>query len=317
MKSILVTGADGFVGGYLCEQLLLKGFRVKAAVCKKFRCGSVPLGVEVVEIEPIGFDTDWTTAIDGVNIVIHLAARVHAVKDAAADPLVEYRRVNTHGTETLAKAAQMYGVRRFIYMSSVKVNGEGRNTPYTENDVPQPEDSYGISKFEAEQILREISIRSGLEFVILRPTLIYGPKVRANFLKLMRIVSSGFPIPFGSINNLRHFVYIGNCVDATIACIDHPKAVGETFLVSDDRRVSTGELVRLLALFMGVKPRLFPFPVSILKTIGDLLGKKDEVIRMLCSLYIDNSKIKKTLGWEPPYSIEEGIRETVKWYMSI
>jgi len=273
-----------------------------------------PAGVEVVQIESIGAATDWSDALTGVDTVVHLAARVHVMNDISSDPLSAFRQVNVAGTERLARMAAQAGVRRFIYISSVKVNGEGCEKPFTERDIPVPEDPYGVSKWEAEQALQKISAETGLEVVIIRPPLVYGPGVKANFLSLFKIVVRGIPLPLSSIENLRSFIYIGNLVDAIIKCVEHPDAVNKTFLVSDGQDVSTPDLIRRTAKALELPARLFPVPVSFMRLAGKLSGKGGVVNRLMGSLIVDSTKIRRDLGWKPPFTLEEGLAETARWF---
>lgn len=289
------------------------GWHVRGTVRSIEQAASLPAGVEVVQIESIGPDTDWSDALAGVDTVVHLAARVHVMNDRVADPLSAFRQVNVAGTERLARMAADAGVKRLVFLSTVKVNGEKTEKHlFTEEHTPQPQDPYAISKFEAEQALHNISDATGLEIVILRSPLVYGPGVKANFLRLLNMVNKNIPLPLSMVNNKRSMIYIGNLIDAIIKCIENPNAANQTFLVSDGQDVSTPELIRMIAKAMGKKARLFPCPVSFLKMIGKVAGKSDEIERLTGSLQIDSAKIKSTLNWTPPYTIEEGSMETVK-----
>jgi nucleoside-diphosphate-sugar epimerase len=242
------------------------------------------------------------------------------MKDRATNPLAAFREVNTYGTATLAKEAAFRGVKRFIYISSIKVNGEGSGNSYaytyTEESLPNPQDPYGQSKLEAEQALDRIVSETGLEVVTLRPPLVYGPKVKANFLQLLRLIKKGVPLPLSSVNNARSLLYVGNLVDAILTCLSHPNAAGQTFLLSDGEALSTPELIRRLAKAMKQPDRLFPVPPSFLQKIGKLTGKSTTVERLLGSLTIDNSKIQQTLNWKPPFTVDRGLQATVDWYLN-
>ena len=311
---VLVTGATGFVGTALVSRLVDSGrFGVRAAVQRE--SGELLAVVEQVVAGNLTPNTDWQQALVGVDAVVHLAARVHVMNDTASDPLSAFRQVNVAGTERLARIAATKGVKRFVYISSVKVNGESCEKPFTEQSIPAPEDPYGVSKWETEQILHRVAEETGLEVVILRPPLVYGPGVKANFLSLFKIVDRGIPLPLAGINNQRSLIYLENLVDAIIKCIEHPNAANQTFLLSDGQDVSTPELIRMIASAMGKKPRLAPCPPVVLKFLGKLTGKSLEVKRLIGSLQIDNSKIKKVLNWQRPFTMEEGIAETVKWYL--
>jgi UDP-glucose 4-epimerase len=306
---ILVTGASGFVGGALCVVLTRAGYDVVFSV----RDARGMLNERVVG--EIGPDTDWHEALHGVQAVVHLAARVHVMRDAATDPLAAFRAVNTDGTLNLAHQAAAAGVRRFIFVSSIKVNGEGRVLPYTESDPSTPQDAYAISKWEAEQGLREIELETGMEVVILRPPLVYGPGVGANFLRLMCTVGKGWPLPFGRVKNRRSLLYLGNFTDAIRLCLEHPAAAGKMFLLSDGEDVSSVDLVRCLARAMNRPVRLLPVPISLIRAAGALLGRAAEIDRLLGSLVVDSSTIRQSLSWRPPYSLEEGLQQTVAAYL--
>jgi UDP-glucose 4-epimerase len=270
--------------------------------------GDVPAGVVVGNIHG---DTDWTLALQGCKMVVHLAARVHVMRDAVADPLAEFRTVNVDGTLNLARQAAACGVQRFLFLSSIKVNGEGRDTPYCEVDVPVPEDAYARSKWEAEQGLRQIAARTGMEVVILRPPLVYGPGVDANFRRLLRLIAVFRVLPFGRVDNRRSLLFIGNLTDAIRVCLEHAAAANRTFLVADAEAVSTPELARRLAQEMGLKMYLLPVPQQWFGIVGRLLGKGREVSRLLGSLCVDSRVIRTELSWTQPFSLDEGLRLTV------
>jgi len=302
---ILVTGATGFVGNALCKHLTTHGHQVMRAIRR-----DATLSGDIVFSEIDGA-TDWAEALTGCDAVVHLAARVHVMDDTAQDPLALYQATNTEATLNLARQAAQTGLKRFVYISSIKVNGEGRDTPYRETDVAAPEDAYAISKWEAEQGLQRIAAETGLEVVILRPPLVYGPGVKANFLQLMRMVERGWPLPLGAIRNRRSLLYLGNFVDAIRLCIEHPAAAGQTFLLDDGEPVSTPELVRALSHAMGRPARLLAVPVGILKSVGALLGKRAAVARLTGSLYLDCSAIRLRLGWAPPHTLAQGLVATI------
>ncbi len=307
---ILITGATGFIGRALCETLSDYGFNLRAAVRHNIDI-RLPINCKTVEIGDIGPQTDWQEALVGVDTVIHLAARVHVMNDSASNPLNAFRKVNIMGSERLAQMAAKAGVKRFIFISSVKINGEGASWSYTEDDLPEPQDVYGISKMEAERVLSRIAAETGLQTVILRLPLVYGPGVKANFKSLIKLVGSGLPLPFKDINNRRSFIYLGNLVDAIITCVQHPKAAGETFLVSDGQDISTPDLIRMIASAMKKKAFLFSLHPGILKVLCKIAGKGEEVEKLTGTLLVDSSKIHNLLGWKPPFTMEEGIRETV------
>lgn len=310
---VLVTGANGFIGRALCSKILLKGWQVRGTIRDVV---SLPEGVDAINIKSIGIDTNWASALKGVDVVVHLAARVHVLKETTDNPLYEFRKINVAGTKRLVEEAALNGVKRFIYISSIGVNSNKTlNNPFTEKDLPSPYDPYTISKWEAEQALQKIAKDSGMEIVILRPPLIYGPNAPGNFGRLMKIIGKDIPLPLSSIKNLRSFIYLGNFIDVIIKCIKHPSAAYQTFLVSDDQDISTPHLIRMIANAMGKKPRLLPCPPFLLKALGKITGKGMEVERLIGYMQIDSSKIRNVLGWKPPFTLEEGIAETVKWYL--
>jgi nucleoside-diphosphate-sugar epimerase len=400
MPVVLITGATGFIGKALCTKMLGVGWKVKGAFREESGLDNLSRGVEWLKLGPVE-DCDFKEEVfAGVDIVVHLAARVHIMGEDAAKSFDEFRKVNVVGTQRLAQAAVKAGVRRFVFISSVKVNGEGdgtldrdfrlaarvaRGTPsdisssvatpfgsrndkgllerriatapavprndggaYTEEDVPAPEDAYGASKREAEDVLVDIAKETGLEVVILRLPLVYGPGVKANFRNLIKLAGSGLPLPFKGINNRRSFVYLGNVVDAIVTCAEHPKAVGETFMVSDGQDVSTPELIRMIGREMrgrrgmGLYGRrigrsrssrhflrhfvfgrhaggapcddggLFFVPAGLLRVLCKMIGKGEELEKLIGNLTVDSSKIRDLLGWRPPFTLEEGIRETVR-----
>ena len=300
-----VTGANGFVGSALCSRLILESHILIQAVRKSSNPAELSIG-------EINATTNWKPALADCHAVIHLAARVHIMADKSTNPLTEFRAVNTEGTLNLARQAAQVGVKRFIFVSSIKVNGEGRNEPYRETDLPAPQDPYAVSKWEAEQGLAAIGLETGLEVVILRPPLVYGPGVRANFLRLMQFLDRGLPLPLGRVENQRSLLFLGNLVDAIQVCLQHPAAANKTYLLSDGEDVSSAELVRVLAKAMGRRPRLLPVPVSLLRLAGTLLGKSAEMSRLLGSLAVDGSRIQQELDWRPPYSLNDGIAQTVR-----
>lgn len=312
--TVLVTGATGFVGRFLCKRLLSAGLSVRGTLLIAENPASLVAGVEPVTVELLGADTPWSHAVAGVDAIIHLAARVHIMDDPEADPLTEFRRVNVEGTARLAREAARAGVRRFVFISSIKVNGEESATPYATDSPPNPSDPYGISKWEAEQALRKIEAESGLDVVTVRPTLVYGPGVKANFFTMMKIISKGIPLPLASINNSRSLIYVANLVDALATCAKHPAAAGQTYLLSDGENVSTPELIRRTAAALGVSARLFPVPLSLMQLAGKLTGKTSAVNRLAGSLTVDSSKIRRELGWQPPFTMEEGLRVTTEWF---
>ena len=309
---ILVTGATGFVGRALCEALVARGYAVRAAT----RNPSTPqAAVEPCVVGDIGPHTEWSQALRGADAVVHLAARTHVLHDTVDNPLHEYRRSNTEATARLATAAARAGVRRFVYTSSIKVNGERTTAqPYTAEDTPRPEDAYGTTKWEAERALRAVEKHTGMEAVILRPPLVYGPGVKANFLRLMQLVARGVPLPLAAIDNRRSMLYLGNLVDALCLCLSAPDAAGKTYLVSDGRDLSTPDLVRALAQALGVRPRLFAVPVGVLAAGAALFGQRARIDRLTNSLQVDSTPLREELGWQPPYSVEQALALTAQWW---
>ena len=311
MKTVLVTGANGFIGRALCDVLAASGRRVRKAV--RMPVSSLPDAMAVGDIDA---DTDWRTALEGVSGVVHLAARAHVLRETATDPLAEYRKINVSGTERLARSAAAGGVRRLVFVSSVKVNGERtEERPFTEVDTPRPEDAYGVSKWEAEQALSRIAAKTGLEVVVLRLPLAYGPGVKGNFLRLMNLVARGVPLPLGTVHNRRSFIYSGNLTGAIATALDASQAAGRTYLVSDGEDVSTPDLVRGLARALGVKPRILPLPLAALALGATLAGKRAEFARLTGSLQVDSSLIQRELDWRPPFTLAQGLALTAKWYL--
>lgn len=310
---ILITGANGFVGKALCTQALHNGFEVRAALRQ---AGGVRSNVEPLVVGEINGETDWVNALHDVEVVIHLAARVHVMHEAAENPLEEFRKVNVAGTEHLARSAAACGVKRLVFVSSIKVCGEETisGSSYTELGKPSPQDPYGVSKWEAEQVLQRVAFETGLEVVIVRPPLVYGAGVKGNFAQMLKILSKGIPLPLSSVSNLRSLVYIGNFVDALLKCSTHPTAAGQTYLVSDGDDVSTPDLLKQLGAAMGHPARLLYCPTSLLKLAGKLLGKSDQIDRLLGSLQVDSSKIRRELDWQPPYTLQEGLQLTADRY---
>ncbi|MSU96892.1 SDR family oxidoreductase [Pseudomonas mandelii] len=314
-QTILLTGATGFVGGAILKRLHHENkHSVVVAVRDKSR---VPIqGVPKVCIESFDGVTRWEEHLTGSNIVIHTAARVHVMNDVEADPLAAFRKVNVEGTLNLARQAAAAGVRRFIFISSIKVNGEGTvpGTAYGADDVPAPVDPYGISKMEAEQGLRELAAETAMDVVIIRPVLVYGPGVKANFLNMMRWLDKGVPLPFGAIYNSRSLVALDNLVDLVLTCIDHSAAANQTFLVSDGEDLSTTALLNKMAKALNKPARLIPVPSWILQSGAALLGKKGLSQRLCGSLQVDLTKTRNLLGWTPPLSVDEALANTAKHF---
>lgn len=310
MEKLLITGANGFVGAALCQALGAQ--RVPFVPCVRKQPGNGLPGKDVFETGDLSRPIDWTPALAGCSVVVHLAARVHMMREQAADPEAVYRVMNVDATTRLAEQAAGQGVRRFVFVSSVKVNGERTlDRPFRADDVPAPGDPYGRSKLAAEQALKDFSAKSGMELVIVRPPLVYGPGVRANFLRLMQLVKSGAPLPLGSIRNRRSMVALGNLVDFLMLCARHPAAAGATWMVSDNHDMSLPELVTKIAAVMGRRPRLLPVPPGLLGAGAALLGRRAAAGRLLDSLQVDISPALDRLGWTPPLDVETGIRLAV------
>jgi nucleoside-diphosphate-sugar epimerase len=311
--NFLITGANGFVGKALCAELLHRKKSVRAAV----RSENSPVeNVEVATVGIIDGHTDWSAALRGVDVVIHLAARVHVMKDTAADPLAEFLRVNLYGTSNLAQQAASAGIKRFVYVSSIKVNGEQTTEAqrFAESDEPDPQDPYAISKWRAEQDLWRTAQETGMEIVIVRPPLVYGPGAKGNFISLIAAIDKGIPLPLAGVRNARSLIYVGNLVDALIACAEHPAAAGQTFLVSDKEAVSTAVLIAKIAQSLVCSNRLIYLSPGILRTVAVMLGRTEQVDRLLGSLRVNDEKIRAELGWSPPYTLEQGLRATADWY---
>lgn len=306
----MVTGATGFIGSALCAKLADLGFPLIRAVQR----GCASDGVVVVG--GINGSTDWSEALQGVDTVIHCAARVHIMRDAHENSLQEFRKVNAEGSLNLGQQAAKAGVRRFIYLSSVKVNGEETSPGqrFTTDQAPAPIDPYAISKREAEDALREISQSSGMEVVIIRPPLVYGPGVKGNFQTMMHWLAKGFPLPFASIKNMRSLVALDNLIDLIITCIHHPAAVNQTFLVSDDEDLSTPELLKKVALALDKTVWLMPFPVWMLNMGARLLGRHSDMRKICESLQVDITKTRALLGWEPPIKMNQALRQTARCF---
>jgi UDP-glucose 4-epimerase len=309
--SLVVTGASGFVGRALCLEAVAKGLKVQPAT--RSPCDFPVVGASVA-VGPVNGATDWSAALAGCSAVVHLAARVHVMQDAALDPLAEFRRVNVQGTLNLARQAAAAGVKRFVFVSSVKVNGEATQPgqPFGADDAPAPQDAYGISKMVAEQGLRQIANDTGMEVVIIRPPLVYGPGVKANFAAMVRWLQRGVPLPLGAIYNRRSLVALDNLVDFILTCLTHPAAANQTFMVSDGEDVSTTELLRRVGQALGRPARLLPVPAGALKAAAAVLGKGDMAQRLCGSLQVDITKTRDLLGWAPMVTLDEGLRRVVR-----
>lgn len=316
MTRVLLTGASGFVGAAVQARLLSDPRYLVRSVYR--RLPSQPLArLEVCQVPGLEPQSDWQQALERVDVVIHCAGRVHVMDEREVDPLEVFRRVNVRGTLRLAEQAAEAGVRRFIYLSSIKVNGEGTlpGHPYTANDVPAPVDPYGISKLEAEQALLMLAAETQMEVVIIRPVLVYGPGVKANFRSMMGWLNRGVPLPLGAITNKRSLVALDNLVDLIVICTHHPAAANQVFLVSDDEDLSMSELLRLMARALGRPARLLPFPMWMLRGVAQLLGKKALSQRLCGSLQVDIKKTKALLEWTPAISVSGALEKTAKDFL--
>lgn len=314
MKHIVVTGANGFVGRALCGALLGAGHAVTGLIRSDAPCIDRVRCWVHGQPDFDGLDEAWPADVD-VDCVVHLAARVHVMHDTAADPLAIYRAANVEGSLRVARAAKARGAKRFVFVSSIKAVAErDGGLPLRESDAPRPEDAYGRSKQEAEAALREFGARTGLEIVIVRPPLVYGPGVRANFLQLMGAIAKGIPLPLGAVAAQRSLVYVGNLADALRACTVDPRAANECFHVADGRDLSVGELAEAIGRHLHRRARLLPIPVAWLRAAGRVLGRADQVSRLVDGLRVDSAHLRATLGWNPPYTVDEGLAATANWY---
>ena len=328
---VLVTGATGFVGGALIQQLMACGssgvsgagavpaasFEIVAGVRQPSQ--RLPASIEQCTVGGLSRDTDWSDALRGADAVVHCAARVHVMQDTAQDPLSAFRSVNVEGTLNLARQAAAAGVRRFVFVSSIKVNGEATvlGRPFRADDSPAPQDAYGISKHEAEAGLRQLAIDSGMEVAIVRPPLVYGRGVGANFRAMMGAVARRLPLPLARIkHNRRSMVALGNLVDLLVICISHPAAANRTFLVSDGEDLSTSQLLQRLGQALGRPARLVPVPVRWLEFGAALLGRRSVAQRLCGSLQVDISDTRQQLGWVPPLSVDEGLKRAAEGYLN-
>ena len=312
---ILVTGGSGFVGRSVCEQIGSEEIDVFPVVRSPDKAAS---SSKCIIVRDIGPDTGWQKILSGTDVIIHAAARVHVAKDTAADPLAAYRHINVAGTLNLARQAADAGVKRFIFLSSIKVNGDNTtiDRPFRANDQANPGDAYGRSKYEAEVGLQQLSQVSGMDVVVIRPPLVYGPGVRANFLTMMRWVHRGWPVPFGNVENRRSLVALDNLVDLIKTCCVHPAAANQVFLISDDEDVSTTELLRRIGVALQRPARFFPLPPALVRAFAAIAGKHGQVARLLGSLQVDIDKTRKLLGWSPVVNMEAALQETARQYLA-
>ncbi len=310
---VLVTGATGFIGTHLLDRLEKDGLAVWAATRNKTNRYENYRHVTAYPIRSIETEQSWP-GLDAVDAVVHLAARVHVMDDTAVDPLQAYRAVNVDGTCRLARQAAAAGVRRMVFVSTIKVVGEASRTPLAETGSAGELDPYGRSKLEAETELRRIAARTGLEVVILRPPLLYGPGVKANFLKLMKLAARNWPLPLAAVDNRRSMLYVGNLVDAIATCLHHPQAANQTFHVCDGEDLATPELIRRLAAAQRRKARLVFVPLPLLRLAATLLRRQAVMDRLTGSLCVDSRKIQTMLDWAPPFTVDHGLTETTAWF---
>lgn len=318
MMTVLLTGASGFVGSAVRQSLRQRGTAVRPVFRQETSfCQSDAAGDATVLQTSFDGNTDWRTAVAEIDTVVHCAARVHVMRDTAADPLTEFRNTNTCGTLNLARQAAAAGVQRFVFVSSIKVNGEGTlpGQPFTAGQTPAPIDPYGISKWEAEKGLRALSAETAMEVVIIRPVLVYGPGVKANFLNMMKWLYKGVPLPLGAIHNKRSLVALDNLVDLIVTCIDHPRAANQTFLVNDGEDLSTTELLQRMSQALGKRPRLLPVPAWILETVAKVVGRQSIAQRLCGSLQVDIAHTRDLLGWTPPVSVDAALQKTAQHFL--
>jgi nucleoside-diphosphate-sugar epimerase len=311
-ERVLVTGASGFVGTAVVRALHARGLRVRWST----RRHPAVLGLpgEGVRVGPVGPETDWTEALDGVTAVVHLAARVHVLRDLAPDPVAEFRAVNTDGTVRLAEVAKMAGVRRFVFVSTIGVNGEASGeTPFTESSPPRPVSAYAISKWEAE---RRLMAGGDVppEHVVVRPPLVYGPGAPGNFRRLLRLVDSGIPLPFRGVRNRRSMVSVANLADLLVECVTNPAAAGKLFVVSDGEDLSAPELVARLRRFLGRAPRLWTCPARVLQAASQLHPSGIGLAKLTGSLQVDGSRCRRVLDWSPPHTVDAELHRAARWY---
>lgn len=310
MSRVLITGSSGFVGRALCERIAAEGGEFVRAIRQ-----GVGTDSSVAVVGNVNADTNWSSALDKVDVVVHLASRVHVMHEESTESLAAYRSVNTDGTLNLARQAAQLGIRRFLFISTAKVHGEGRGTPYSVDDPANPVDAYSVSKWEAECGLIKLSSEFGMEVVVLRPPLVYGPGVAANFLRMMEMLKSGFPLPFSRVENLRSLVFVGNLVDLIVLCLEHPQAAGRTFFVSDGEDISTPDLLLRLGHALNSPAKLFPAPVSLLNAGLGLIRQQATAQRLLGSFCVDIARTRELLKWSPPVGLNAGLRLTAESFL--
>jgi UDP-glucose 4-epimerase len=321
LLNVLVTGPTGFIGQHLCDQFARSDYMVRAALHRQYVSYKKLFDHDHVLPVVVGYindTTDWSVALAGVDVVVHLAARVHVMRERATDPIALYRAINTLGTIRLARSAATAGVRRLVYVSTIKVNGEATvDGAFHEDDTPRPCDPYAISKWEAEQALHRISTETGMEIVIIRPPLVYGPGVGGNFFTMLKWMERRIPLPLASIDNQRSLVGLSNLVSLLMTCMTHPRAAGEVFLISDGEDLSTPELLQRTAWALGKSPHLFPCPVGMLRMTARLLAKSEACERLCGSLVVDSNKARRLLGWSSVSSVDDELHRTAAWYQQL
>jgi nucleoside-diphosphate-sugar epimerase len=314
MKSILVTGATGFIGSHLLPNLEQQNFSLK--ITTRQTSPQTSQNITPIKINNIDDTTDWSEALAEVDCVIHLAARAHILQDTATDPETQFYQTNTLATANLVKQAITQGVKHFIFMSSVGAMATLSEETLTESSPCNPDTPYGKSKLQAEQELKQLCENTAMTWTILRPPLIYGPRNPGNMERLLKLVKTGLPLPLGGINNRRSLLYVGNLVDSITTCISHPNAKNQTFLISDGEDLSTPALIQKIGEAMGKSPALIPIPPTLLTLVAKPLGKEDTINRLAGSLAIDSNKIRTTLDWKPPFSVTQGLQNTVDWLVN-
>lgn len=307
-KRVLVTGATGFIGMHLCPSLTAKGWEVRKAVRHARSADEISIGT-------IDGKTDWGAALDGCDTVVHLAGRAHVLREGKENPTLVFHRINVEGVKNLAEQATIAGVKRFIHLSSIGVLGDetASNQPFNEEDPAKPLSLYALSKWQGEEILREIT--GGMEKVVLRPPLVYGPGVKANFYRLMQLATCGLPIPLKSVRNARDIIFVDNLISGIETCMTSPAAANQTFVIRDGIHLSTPRLLQDIAKMAGTRCWMVPFPINTLRKIAKRLGRGGEIRKLSGSLQVDDRKIRQVLDWKPPYTYEEGLEKTVRWFM--
>lgn len=312
MRRVLITGGQGFIGSSVASYFFSKDIKTRISSRRSFKDNATE-GIEYCITDDLGADNDWSEALMGIDVVVHCAGRAHILNDVSLDPLEEFRLINRDGTAKLALQAARLGVKRFIFLSSIGVNGQAslQNQPFSEDDEPAPHNQYALSKLEAENTLFAISRATGMEIVVIRPPLVYGFSAPGNFSLLVKAVRSKLPLPLGSIKNLRSMIFVGNLVDFIFQVATHPKAANQIFLISDGEDLSIGEVVRKLSKAMKIRLFLFPIPLMVLKVLSRCIGAHCMVNKLCCNLQIDSSKARELLGWSPPFTCDQGFSRSV------